>query len=93
MLFRSLINRHHTNWVDFKKHFKEEAMKLQGSSWIYLSRNGQIKSIKNHAIRSDIIILVDMWEHAYQHDYGSNKGKYLDSIWRIMNWDVINKRF
>lgn len=87
-----LINKNHKNFVDFKKKFTEEAMKLQGSNWIYLSKSGQIKTIHNHAKRTDIALLVDMWEHAYQTDYGSNKAKYLDNIWRIIDWDVINHR-
>jgi Fe-Mn family superoxide dismutase len=87
-----LINRHHTNFVDFKKHFKEEAMKIQGSGWIYLSKTGQIKTIRNHAKRSDIALLVDWWEHAWSLDYHSNKAKYLDNIWRIIDWDAVNRR-
>jgi Fe-Mn family superoxide dismutase len=87
-----IINYHHSTFVDFKKHFKEEAMKVQGSGWIYLSKSGQIRTIKNHAKRTDIALLVDMWEHAFQNDYGSNKAKYLDSIWRIIDWDAVNRR-
>ena len=87
-----LINKQHKNFVSFKKNFKEEALKTQGSAWVYLSKSGQIKTIRNHVIKNDIVLLVDMWEHAYQHDYGSNKSKYLDNIWRIINWDVINQR-
>jgi len=67
-------------------------MKVQGSGWIYLSKTGQIKTIRNHAVRSDIALLIDMWEHAYQNDYGSNKKKYLDSIWRIIDWSAVNRR-
>lgn len=87
-----LINRHHSNFVSFKKHFKEEAMKIQGSGWIYLSKSGQIKTIKNHAKRTDIALLVDWWEHAWSLDYHADKAKYMDSIWRIIDWDAINKR-
>ena len=87
-----IINRHHTTFVDFKKNFKEEALKVQGSGWIYLSKSGAIKTIRNHAKRTDIALLVDMWEHSYQNDYGTNKAKYIDSLWRIMDWAEINKR-
>ena len=87
-----LINAHHTNWVDFKKNFKEEAMKVQGSGWIYLAKSGAIKIIKNHQKRTDIVILIDMWEHSFQNDYHSDKGKYVDNLWRIFHWDTINKR-
>jgi len=87
-----IINLHHSNFVKFKEHFKEEALELKGSGWVYLSKTGEIKYIRNHAKRTDIALLVDMWEHSYQNDYGSNKGKYLDKIWRIMDWQAINKR-
>jgi Fe-Mn family superoxide dismutase len=88
----TLITKNHKSFVDFKDKFKTEAMKLQGSNWIYLSKSGQIKIIHNHQKRTDIAILVDWWEHSYINDYGSNKEKYLDNIWRIMDWDAINRR-
>ena len=88
----SIINRHHTNFIKFKENFKAEAMKVQGSGWVYLSTSGRIKTIKNHAKRTDIVFLLDMWEHAFNIDYGSNKAKYIDNIWRIVNWDAVNHR-
>lgn len=88
----SIIERNHKNFADFKKRFKEEAMKLQGSNWIYLSKLGQIKTIHNHQKRTDIALLVDWWEHAWTMDYGTNKEKYLDNLWRIIDWNAINRR-
>lgn len=87
----NIIQRHYDNFVDFKKAFKEEAMKLQGSGWVYLSKSGQIKTIKNHAKRPDIALIVDVWEHAYVNDQ-HDKGKHLDAIWKIMDWSAINRR-
>ena len=84
-----LIENHFGSFVDFKKDFKEEAMKLQGSNWIYLSKSGKIKTIHKHQKRTDIGLLVDWWEHAW---LGTDKKKYIDSIWRIIDWDHINKR-
>lgn len=88
----ALINRHFGSFKDFKKDFEEEAMKLQGSNWIYLSRDGKIKIIKNHQKRTDIALLVDWWEHAFVQDYGADKKKYLNNIWRIINWEYVNRR-
>ena len=88
----ALINRHFGNFTDFKKDIEAEAMKLQGSNWIYLSRSGQIKTIKNHAIRTDIALLIDWWEHAWVNDYGADKKRYLKNIWRIINWEYVNRR-
>ena len=67
-------------------------MAIQGSGWVYLARNGSIKTIENHQIRSDILLLIDWWEHSFNIDYRADKEKYLKNIWKIINWAVINDR-
>ena len=88
----ALIEEKFKTWEDFKIAFKEEAMKIQGSGWIYLSTSGDIKTIANHQVRTDICMLVDWWEHAWALDYQSDKEGYLDNMWKIINWDVCNER-
>jgi Fe-Mn family superoxide dismutase len=88
----ALIEEKFKTYEDFKAALKEEAMKIQGSGWVYLSTAGEIKTIKNHAVRTDICVLIDWWEHAWSLDYQSDKEKYLDNIWKIIDWDVCNER-
>jgi Fe-Mn family superoxide dismutase len=88
----SLIEEKFKTYEDFKDQFTEKAMAIQGSGWLYLSTQGEIKTIPNHQVRTDIALLVDWWEHAWALDYQSDKQRYLDNIWRIFNWDVINDR-
>lgn len=87
-----LIELKFNTFDDFKEQFALEAMKIQGSGWAYLSTTGEIKIIHNHAVRTDIALLVDWWEHAWALDYQWDKAEYLKNIWRIINWDVINDR-
>lgn len=87
-----LINSRYGDFQKFQEEFTEQALKIQGSGWIYLSRAGDIKIIANHAVRKDIAMLVDWWEHAFQFDYGSNKEKYMKNMWKIINWDIVNQR-
>jgi Fe-Mn family superoxide dismutase len=87
-----LINKHYENFSNFKEEFVKISMSIQGSGWVYLSTSGKIKTIKNHAIFQDIILLIDWWEHAWFTDYGANKQKYINNIWRIIDWAVINDR-
>jgi len=87
-----LIEANFKTYEDFKIAFKEAAMKIQGSGWIYLSTSGTIKTIPNHQVRTDICVLVDWWEHAWALEYKWDKEKYLDNIWRIIDWDVCNQR-
>ncbi len=86
------IKKHHKTFDNFKEKFTKVAMGIQGSGWVYLARNGEIKTIVNHQIRSDIVLLVDWWEHSFQFDYGSDKKKYLENQWKIINWDIVSAK-
>ena len=86
------IEKHYKTWENFKDKFEIEAMKIQGSGWIYLARDGSIKTIKNHQIKMDIVFLIDWWEHAFILDYGSDKKSYLRNHWKIMDWEGIGTK-
>lgn len=81
------------SYDNLKEKFTEAALAFTGSGWIYLARDGSIKNIRNHQVKSDIVILLDLWEHAYMPDYGANKKKWVESFWRILDWNAINTRF
>jgi Fe-Mn family superoxide dismutase len=86
------IDQHFGGIDKLKEEVEKIAMGIQGSGWVYVARNGKIKTITNHAIRQDIVLLIDWWEHAWALDYQADKQKYLKNIWRIINWSVINDR-
>lgn len=87
-----LIEKKFKTFEDFKEAVKKAAMGIQGSGWVYLSTSGEIKTIRNHAVRTDIALLLDMWEHSYVLDHLWNKEAYIDGFWKIVNWNVINER-
>jgi Fe-Mn family superoxide dismutase len=70
----------------------ETAMKIEGSGWIYLDSKGAIRTIKNHEIRDDIVLLIDWWEHAWNPDYLWRKEEYFKKIWDLFDWDHIDTR-
>jgi Fe-Mn family superoxide dismutase len=84
------ITKHFKSFDKFKEEFNKVAMGIQGSGWVYLARDGSIKTIKNHEIKQDIILLIDWWEHAWALDYQADKKKYLENQWKIINWDAIS---
>jgi Fe-Mn family superoxide dismutase len=83
---KEFINKHFKSFADFKKQFKEAALALQGSGWVYLAKSGKIKTIKNHEVCNDVVVILDMWEHAYNLDYAENKSEYIDNFWKIIDW-------
>jgi Fe-Mn family superoxide dismutase len=89
---KTLIEKKYGSYKKFQDEVKSTAMSIQGSGWIYMSRTGDIKTIKNHQIRKDIALLIDWWEHSFVLDYGADKEKYINNIWKIINWDIVNQR-
>jgi Fe-Mn family superoxide dismutase len=86
------ITKKYKTFSNFKEEFSKVAMGIQGSGWAYLAKNGDIKTIVNHQIKNDIVLLIDWWEHAWALDYQSDKKKYLENQWKIINWNVISSR-
>ncbi len=91
------IIKHFKTFQQFKESIALAAAGLKGSGWVYLSKSGIIKTIKNNEWFDDIVFLIDCWEHAYILDYGYDRRKYIETIWRIIDWayvsDVINFQF
>lgn len=86
-----IIKTYHT-FNNFKDELEKVAMKIQGSGWVYLAKDGSIKTITNHEIKNDIVLLIDWWEHAWALDYQADKKQYLKNIWSIINWNVVNAK-
>ena len=83
------IEQHFKSFDDFKEEVLTTAMAIQGSGWVYLAKDGKIKTITNHQIKKDIVLLIDWWEHSWYIDYGPDKKRYLKNFWRIIDWEKI----
>jgi Fe-Mn family superoxide dismutase len=93
-LSKSLIDEKYSSFDKFKEAFEKEFMAAQGSNWIYMDYDGKLHTIHNHEYRKGmkIALLVDAWEHAWALDYQQDKAKYLNNIWRIINWETVDIR-
>ncbi len=93
-LSKSLIDEKYSSFDKFKAEVEKTAMLIQGSGWLYMAVNGEIKTIRNHEYKKNmrIALLIDWWEHAWALDYQQDKAKYLNNIWRIINWDTVDIR-
>jgi superoxide dismutase, Fe-Mn family len=91
---KELIEEKHKSFADFLDAMIIKSMSIQGSGWVYLAKNGEIKTTPNQSYRTDILLPVDMWEHSFM-DYmpaKDAKKKYITAVMRIVNWSVINDR-
>ena len=85
----------------FKKEFSSVATSTEGSGWAALARCGLtgrllIMQIEKHNVNVyphlRILMVLDVWEHAYYLDYKNERTKFVEAFWNIVNWDEVNKR-
>ena len=96
------INLYFGNFDNFKKQFTEAANKVEGSGWCVLGfspsfyRLEILQSAKHQNLTQWGIIPIlvcDVWEHAYYLKYQNERAKYIDSWWRLVDWDHVESRF
>ena len=85
----------------FKKEFSAAAASTEGSGWAALAWCGLtgrllIMQIEKHNVNVyphlRILMVLDVWEHAYYLDYKNERPKFVEAFWNIVNWDEVNKR-
>ncbi len=87
--------------------FRERVMDLQnickirGIGWAMLVQDKKTKQLLNVWVNEhdagmlsdvNIILNIDMFEHAYISDFGTDRQKYLDSIFAHIDWEVVESR-
>jgi Fe-Mn family superoxide dismutase len=85
----------------FKEAFNKIAVTLFGSGWAWLVKGTDEKvSIvqtgnAGNPLRDGLTPLMtcDVWEHAYYLDKQNARPKYIEDFWKILDWNVISKRF
>ena len=71
-----------------------------GSGWVVLTWSRRHKRFSNQiamdhtqaAVDAAPVLVLDMYEHAYQMDFGANATAYIDTFFRNINWEVVLKR-
>lgn len=75
--------------------------KIRGIGWAMLVQDKITKElmivwVNEHdaGMLSDVNIILnfDMFEHAFISDFGTDRQKYLDSLWEHVNWAVVQSR-
>jgi Fe-Mn family superoxide dismutase len=71
-----------------------------GSGWVVLGFNTHTRRLENywmsdHAhgpVATQPILVMDMYEHSYQMDYGAAAAKYVDAFFQNIQWEAVARR-
>lgn len=86
----------------FRSEFTQAALSVEGSGWaalVFDALSGRclIAQIEKHNVNAfpalPILLVADVFEHAYYLDYKNERVKYLESFWQIVNWPEVARRF
>ena len=97
-----VIDDEYGSWERFKKLFSQTAASAEGSGWAALTFCRQtnrpiIMQVEKHNTNVypmfRILMVLDVWEHAYYLDYRNDRGKFIEACWNIVNWTEVNQRF
>jgi Fe-Mn family superoxide dismutase len=86
------------NW---EAEFRKIAQGLGGGSgWVVLGYNRKLNLLENYWLAdhgsnpADTVplLVLDMYEHAYQMDYGAAAAQYIDAFFTNIQWDAVARR-
>lgn len=100
--FLNAINNEFGSKERFIAEFNKTALSVEGSGWAALTycrctERPLLMQIEKHNVNIypnfKILMVLDMWEHAYYIDYKNDKTKYVEAFWKIVNWRKVEERF
>lgn len=84
----------------WEKNFKAMGM-MRGIGWVILYCDGKSGRLFNvwinehdvgHLAGATLILVMDVFEHAYMTDYGIKKADYVEAFFKNINWPVAAER-
>lgn len=90
------------NFDKFKNQFNQASKTVEASGWgllVWVPKYQKLEILQCEKHQNltlwgcKPLLVIDMWEHSYFLQYKSDRQKYIDALWNIINWNVVNKRF
>jgi len=100
-VLRKKIEKDFKSFDQFKKEYSEAASSVEGSGWAALSYCTKddlllIAQIEKHNLnlypRFELLLCLDVWEHAYYLDYENKRSDFINGFWNLVSWDRVEKR-
>jgi len=98
---RTLLGSAFGSFDRWESEYRRIAMGLGGGSgWVVLAYNRHFGALENYWMADHMhspaaavpLLVMDMYEHSYQMDYGAATARYVDAFIANINWDTVAAR-
>ncbi len=97
------INEAFGSFEAFKEQFNAAAATRFGSGWAWLVKTSEglkVTSTPNQDnplmdvadVKGEILLGIDVWEHAYYLNYQNRRPDYISAFWNVVNWTEVANR-
>jgi len=98
----SAIDESFGSFAKFQDEFAKAAAGRFGSGWAWLVRQGgklavtstpnQDNPLMDGTKPGDVLLGLDVWEHAYYLNYQNRRPDYVKAWWNVVNWEEVGRR-
>lgn len=97
---KSLIEKNFGSMENWDKATRRNGM-TRGIGWVLLVQDKDTGEVFNtwvgehnvgNLVNANILLVMDMWEHAYMVEYGLKKADYIAAFINAINWNVVEER-
>ena len=94
------INEDFTNFDNFKSEIISKGLSHFGSGWVWvILENDKLKIIttnnqdNTYMFGQTPIMGIDLWEHAYYLKYKNLRKDYLENIFNVIDWNIVENYY
>jgi superoxide dismutase, Fe-Mn family len=93
--FATAMNASFGSLEEFRRQFTDAASKHFASGWVALTvehpaNKLAIEDLQNHTLAhpggKTVILLLDIWEHAYYLKFQNRRPEFIEAFWKVVNW-------
>lgn len=99
--FLEQINKNFGSFENLKQELSNKSATFFGSGWIWLVENTEkeLEIVQGSnaycplTLNMKPLMCIDVWEHAYYLDYQNRRPDFINELWKITDWKIIQQRF
>lgn len=99
--FENTVKKQFGSFDNYLSELKEKSLSVFGSGYSYvvldIEGNIMIITTKNQDTPLELnlypLLPIDVWEHAYYLKHKNKRVEYIEDIFKVINWNIIEKRY